>query len=83
MTYIVTPEAFRAAHPGLASKAWVEETSEGRFICFHNALLDRYERVQCDVPLCDSCDEPLADGCCCDEPLVEVRGDPMLRKDAA
>lgn len=76
MTHVLTPEAFRAAHPELASRAWIEDTGDGRFICWPNRLSGDVSRLRLGVPLCDCCDLPVAE---CDD----VRGDPLLRKDAA
>lgn len=58
MTYILTAQAFREAHPELASRAWIEESGDERFICYPDRLLGTVARVQLGVPLCDCCDKP-------------------------
>lgn len=78
MSYTLTPEAFRAAHPELASRAWIEDANGQSFICWPDRLSGDVSRIQLGVPLCECCDLPVAE--CEDAPLA---GDPLLRRNAA
>lgn len=80
MTYTLTPEAFRAAHPELAARSWIYDRGDARFICWFNSLLGKGERIQCDVELCSCCDLPADE---CEDQLVEVVGDPLLKRRVA